>query len=105
MKRLYLIGLVLLLLLFAACSSNADNENTAADSSENTAADSSENTAADSNENMAEESSESTADESEDSRYGGTLNVAFQNEWAGLDPHTVSSYSSYQILNNVLEGL
>jgi peptide/nickel transport system substrate-binding protein len=38
-------------------------------------------------------------------KYGGTLNVAFQNEWAGLDPHTVSSYSSYQILNNVLEGL
>jgi peptide/nickel transport system substrate-binding protein len=36
---------------------------------------------------------------------GGTLNAAFQNEWAGLDPHTVSSYSSYQILNNVLEGL
>lgn len=36
---------------------------------------------------------------------GGTLRVAFQNEWAGLDPHTVSSYSSYQILNNVLEGL
>jgi peptide/nickel transport system substrate-binding protein len=38
-------------------------------------------------------------------RQGGTLNVAFQNEWAGLDPHTVSSYSSYQILNNVLDGL
>ena len=38
-------------------------------------------------------------------KYGGTLNAAFQNEWAGLDPHTVSSYSSYQILNNVLEGL
>jgi len=36
---------------------------------------------------------------------GGTLQAAFQNEWAGLDPHTVSSYSSYQILNNVLEGL
>jgi ABC-type transport system substrate-binding protein len=36
---------------------------------------------------------------------GGTLRVAFQNEWAGLDPHTVSSYSSYQILNNVLETL
>jgi len=36
---------------------------------------------------------------------GGTLRVAFQNEWAGLDPHTASSYSSYQILNNVLEGL
>jgi peptide/nickel transport system substrate-binding protein len=38
-------------------------------------------------------------------KSGGTLNVAFQNEWAGLDPHTVSSYSSYQILNNVVEGL
>jgi len=38
-------------------------------------------------------------------QYGGTLKVAFQNEWAGLDPHTTSSYSSYQILNNVLEGL
>lgn len=38
-------------------------------------------------------------------QYGGTLQVAFQNEWAGLDPHTVSSYSSYQILNNVVEGL
>jgi peptide/nickel transport system substrate-binding protein len=36
---------------------------------------------------------------------GGTLRAAFQNEWAGLDPHVVSSYSSYQILNNVLEGL
>ncbi|HEX9921455.1 MAG TPA: ABC transporter substrate-binding protein, partial [Anaerolineae bacterium] len=36
---------------------------------------------------------------------GGTLRVAFQNEWAGLDLHTASSYSSYQILNNVLEGL
>ncbi|MCB0128677.1 MAG: ABC transporter substrate-binding protein, partial [Caldilineaceae bacterium] len=36
---------------------------------------------------------------------GGTLRVAFQNEWAGLDPHIASSYSSYQILNNVLEGL
>jgi peptide/nickel transport system substrate-binding protein len=37
--------------------------------------------------------------------YGGTLRAAFQNEWAGLDNHTVSSYSSYQILNNVVEGL
>ncbi|MCB0156399.1 MAG: LysM peptidoglycan-binding domain-containing protein, partial [Anaerolineae bacterium] len=36
---------------------------------------------------------------------GGTLRAAFQNEWAGLDPHTVSSYSSYQILNNVVETL
>ncbi|MEW5961886.1 MAG: ABC transporter substrate-binding protein, partial [Chloroflexota bacterium] len=38
-------------------------------------------------------------------KSGGTLKVAFQNEWAGLDPHTASSYSSYQIMNNVLEGL
>ncbi|GIV80623.1 MAG: ABC transporter substrate-binding protein [Litorilinea sp.] len=38
-------------------------------------------------------------------KTGGTLRAAFQNEWAGLDPHTTSSYSSYQILNNVLEGL
>lgn len=38
-------------------------------------------------------------------KSGGTLKAAFQNEWAGLDPHTVSSYSSYQILNNVVEGL
>ncbi len=36
---------------------------------------------------------------------GGTLRAAFQNEWAGLDPHVVSSYSSYQVLNNVLETL
>lgn len=38
-------------------------------------------------------------------QYGGTLKAAFQNEWAGLDPHTVSSYSSYQILNNVIDTL
>ena len=38
-------------------------------------------------------------------KEGGTLTAAFQNEWAGLDPHIVSSYSSYQILNNVLESL
>lgn len=36
---------------------------------------------------------------------GGTLRVAFQNDWESLDPHVTSSYSSYQILNNVLEGL
>jgi peptide/nickel transport system substrate-binding protein len=40
-----------------------------------------------------------------EAKYGGTLNVAFQNEWAGLDPHVVSSYSSYQILFNVVERL
>ena len=36
---------------------------------------------------------------------GGTLNVAFQNDWESLDPHVTSSYSSLQILNNVLETL
>ena len=40
-----------------------------------------------------------------DVKTGGTLRAAFQNEWVSLDPHTTSSYSSYQILNNVLEGL
>ena len=38
-------------------------------------------------------------------KQGGTLRVAFQNEWAGLDPHVVSSYSSYQVLFNVVENL
>lgn len=37
--------------------------------------------------------------------YGGTLRAAFQNEWESLDPHVTSSYSSIQILNNVLETL
>lgn len=57
-------------------------------------------------EEMAEEEmAEEEMAEEAGPRQGGTLNVAFQNEWAGLDPHTVSSYSSYQILNNVLDGL
>ncbi|WP_119070859.1 ABC transporter substrate-binding protein [Aggregatilinea lenta] len=41
----------------------------------------------------------------DDAQSGGTLRAAFQNEWVSLDPHTTSSYSSYQILNNVLDGL
>lgn len=36
---------------------------------------------------------------------GGELNVAFQNDWESLDPQVTSSYSSLQILNNVLETL
>jgi ABC-type transport system substrate-binding protein len=59
-------------------------------------------------EDMAEEemADESMAEgEMGEAKYGGTLNVAFQNEWAGLDPHVVSSYSSYQILFNVVERL
>jgi peptide/nickel transport system substrate-binding protein len=57
-------------------------------------------------EEMAEEpAAEEEMAEEAGPKYGGTLNAAFQNEWAGLDPHTVSSYSSYQILNNVLDGL
>jgi len=54
-------------------------------------------------EEMADE--EMADEEMADGQYGGTLNVAFQNEWAGLDPHVVSSYSSYQVLFNVLDNL
>lgn len=36
---------------------------------------------------------------------GGTLRVAFQNDWESLDPQVTSSYSSLQVLNNVLETL
>lgn len=36
---------------------------------------------------------------------GGTLRAAFQNDWESLDPQVTSSYSSLQILNNVLETL
>ncbi len=52
---------------------------------------------------VAEEAAAS--DMSGDPVTGGTLRAAFQNEWAGLDPHVTRSYSSYQVLNNVLEGL
>ena len=45
------------------------------------------------------------AQESMDPVMGGTLNVAFQNDWESLDPQVTSSYSSLQILNNVLETL
>lgn len=38
-------------------------------------------------------------------KTGGTLRVAFQNDWESLDPQVTSSYSSLQILNNVLETL
>ncbi len=51
------------------------------------------------------EAAESGEMESGEPVAGGTLRAAFQNEWAGLDPHVASSYSSYQVLNNVLEGL
>ena len=36
---------------------------------------------------------------------GGSITVAFQTEWAGLDPHMTSSMTSIQILNNVIETL
>ncbi len=54
---------------------------------------------------VADETAPPTEETPVDPQPGGTLDAAFQNEWAGLDPHTASSYSSYQILNNVLEGL
>ncbi len=36
---------------------------------------------------------------------GGTLQAAWQSEWEGLDPHTISSLAGFQVLNNVLETL
>ena len=51
-------------------------------------------------EEPAAEEAEASMEESEEEmaeagpKYGSTLVAAFQNEWAGLDPHTVSSYSS-----------
>lgn len=100
MKRLYLIALAMLLLLFAACSPGTADDEAATTGGEDTAV--TEDTTTDSSEDTAADTEEASA---ADDKYGGTLRVAFQNEWAGLDPHTVSSYSSYQILNNVLEGL
>ena len=106
MKRITLLLMVLLLLLLAACGGDTAVDE---DTTEETA-----DTTEEVSESVDEEEAEETTEEEETMeeeeaaagpRSGGTLNVAFQNEWAGLDPHTVSSYSSYQILNNVLEGL
>lgn len=84
MKRLYSGVLILLIVgLLASCAAPAAAPAPAAD----------------------EPAAESAAAPSGDPIYGGTLRAAFQNEWAGLDPHVTSSYSSYQVLNNVLEGL
>ncbi|MFW6184079.1 MAG: ABC transporter substrate-binding protein [Chloroflexota bacterium] len=114
MKRISLILIALLLLALTACGQTEepadtgdDTEETAGETTDTT--EDTEDTTAD-DEEMADDAAEEEDDEEMagddgDDRYGGTLNAAFQNEWAGLDPHTVSSYSSYQILNNVLEGL
>lgn len=92
--RYLLFVLVLLSLLLAACGSGpADQAAPAATTSETGM------------ESSGQEAPETSSGETSGPKTGGTLQVAFQNEWAGLDPHTVSSYSSYQILNNVLEGL
>jgi len=92
--RYLLFVLVLLSLLLAACGSGpADQAAPAATTSETGI------------ESSGQEAPEPSSGETGGPKTGGTLQVAFQNEWAGLDPHTVSSYSSYQILNNVLEGL
>lgn len=115
MKRIRLLLGVLLVMVLAACSQAQPVEETEApaETGQTTEEVAEEEVAEE--EPTAEEMEEEEAAEEEpaeeetaeegDSRYGGTLNAAFQNEWAGLDPHTVSSYSSYQILNNVLEGL
>jgi peptide/nickel transport system substrate-binding protein len=36
---------------------------------------------------------------------GGVLRAAWDAEWVGLDPALTSAYSSYAVLNNVVEGL
>ena len=90
MRRIYsLISLLLLVAMIAACAAPA------APAGDNSASDAS----------TAESSDDSAMADPGEPVAGGTLRVAFQNEWAGLDPHIASSYSSYQILNNVLEGL
>jgi ABC-type transport system substrate-binding protein len=100
MKRYMFLATLLLLVFLAACS---QAEPTAVEAPAEEAAVAEEPTA---EEEMAEEpAAEEEMAEETGPKQGGTLNVAFQNEWAGLDPHTVSSYSSYQILNNVLDGL
>ena len=98
-KRTLLTLLTILLLALAACSSDTPDEAGAPDEAP-----------ADTGDTPPEEAPATDEDDSADAgpgepQYGGTLNAAFQNEWAGLDPHTTSSYSSYQSLNNVLEGL
>jgi peptide/nickel transport system substrate-binding protein len=112
-KRTLLILLTIFLLALAACSPGDTPEE--ADPVDDAPADSGESgdtgdTAPEEDVDAPEEEAMEDDDAGEDvaagePQYGGTLNAAFQNEWAGLDPHTTSSYSSYQILNNVLEGL
>jgi len=111
MKRLYYILIALLLLTFTACSAPAEEpaeeEEEAAE--EEAAPEEEEEEPSVIEQAVEEEAAEQEMEEEEmgdmEPQYGGTLNAAFQNEWAGLDPHVASSYSSYQILNNVLEGL
>lgn len=38
-------------------------------------------------------------------KYGGTLRAAWDAEWASLDPHLSSAYSSFAVLANVVEAL
>jgi peptide/nickel transport system substrate-binding protein len=110
MKRLSILLLVAALLLgMAACTQQAAPEQPAAEepAAEEPAA---EEPMATPEEMMEEEAGEMAAEEmpimgGTCPQTGGTLHVAFQNEWESLDPHVTSSYSSYQILNNVLEGL
>lgn len=103
MKRLYSFFIVLLLFTVAACAGPSTGEDAPTTGEE--AATTEEVAEEEMEDTSEEEEEEIEAEEETDSKFGGTLHAAFQNEWAGLDPHTVSSYSSYQILNNVLEGL
>jgi peptide/nickel transport system substrate-binding protein len=90
MKRVTLfLSLLLILAIAAACAAPATPAEPAADAGSGEAAAEAPAAAAAPGEPVA----------------GGTLRAAFQNEWESLDPHVTSSYSSLQILNNVIETL
>ncbi|HEX6303927.1 MAG TPA: ABC transporter substrate-binding protein [Anaerolineales bacterium] len=95
--------MVVMALILAACQPSAPSE--AEPAAGEPSGEATESAGEEMPEGTSPGTSPGTSQESGDPQSGGTLRAAFQNEWAGLDPHTVSSYSSYQILNNVLEGL
>ena len=104
MRKLSILLIFLLMVALAACAPAATpTQEPAPPAAEEEMA--TEEVAAEEEMATEEAAAEEEMAAEEGPKYGGTLNAAFQNEWAGLDPHTVSSYSSYQILNNVLEGL
>ncbi|MFN2136365.1 MAG: ABC transporter substrate-binding protein [Candidatus Promineifilaceae bacterium] len=115
-KRFLFLLIALLTLALVACGGQAQQAveqvaptaAAAAEEAVEEVAPTVEAAAADTEDTMAEEDmaeEDMAAADMGEPRSGGTLRVAFQNEWAGLDPHVVSSYSSYQVLFNVVEML